>query len=122
MDANVLGVMIPMVVSVSMFALIFGIFYLRNRERMGMIERGMDPTKGTQPLNRNNVLTFGLLMVGSGLGLFLAFILDNTLYFLHNPDNNTDGTPLYFALIGIFGGLGLYVAYLIDRKNSRAES
>lgn len=118
MDAHALGVMIPMVVSVSMFALIFGIFYLRNRERMGMIERGMDPTSGAQPSNRNNVLTFGLLLVGAGVGLFLAFILDNTLYFLNNPNSDADGTPLYFALIAIFGGAGLYLAYIIDKKNS----
>jgi hypothetical protein len=117
MEQGQLAVMIPMVVSVAMFATIFGIFYLRNREKMAMIERGMDPRINT-PVNRNYVLTWGLLLMGSGLGLLLAYVLDCTLAFTQDRDN----PALYFALIAIFGGLGLFTSYLIEKKeNKKAE-
>ena len=119
MNAGVIGVMIPMVVSIGMFALIFGIVYLRNREKMAMIERGMNPGVDFKPVNRNFVLTWGCLLIGSGLGLFLAYILDNTLYFARE---NHDNPAIYFSLIAIFGGAGLFVSYLIEKKDNKKET
>lgn len=115
MDAKELGVLIPILVPIAMFAMIFGIFYLRNREKMAMIERGMDPRidKG-KSINRNYVLTWGLLLIGSGIGLFLAYVLDHTVFITQNDDNQA----IYFALIAIFGGAGLFLAYLIEKKDA----
>ncbi|MBC7401233.1 MAG: hypothetical protein H7289_14940 [Mucilaginibacter sp.] len=117
MSIGVIGVMIPIIVSIGLFALIFGIVYLRNREKMAMIERGMNPGVDFKPANRNFVLTWGCLLIGSGLGLFLAYILDNTLYFARDNEN----PALYFALIAIFGGAGLFVSYLIEKKDAKKE-
>jgi hypothetical protein len=116
MDAGTLGVLIPILVPIAMFAMIFGIVYLRNRERMAMIERGMDPGV-TKPINRNYVLTWALLLIGSGLGLFIAYILDCTLPFSKATDNPT----IYFALVAVFGGAGLFLAYVIEKKDNRKE-
>jgi hypothetical protein len=118
MSIGIIGIMIPIVVSVGLFALIFGIVYLRSREKMAMIERGMNPgIEVSKPVNRNFVLTWGCLLIGSGLGLFLAYILDNTLYFARDNEN----PALYFALIAIFGGAGLFVSYLIEKKDAKKE-
>lgn len=117
-NAPVLGLMIPMVICTGMFAMIFGIFYLRNRERMAMIERGMDPRTEQGPkVNHDNILTWGLLLIGSGLGLFVAYILDSTLPFVKN-----DGNPsIYLSLIALFGGAGLYLAYHIRNKHQQKQ-
>ncbi|MDB4925589.1 DUF6249 domain-containing protein [Mucilaginibacter sp.] len=117
MDAHVLGVLIPILVPIAMFAMIFGIVYLSNRERMAMIERGMDPRSSRKPINRNYVLTWGLLLIGSGLGLFIAYILDSTLYFSRDNDN----PAVYFAMIAMFGGTGLFISYLIEKKEAKKE-
>ena len=114
MNTPMLGIMVPIVLFTGLFAMIFGIYYLRNRERMAMIERGMDPLR-QQERNPNSILTWGLLLVGSGLGLFLAYMLDNTLAFAKDPDNPS----LYFALVAVFGGAGLFLAYHIQRKENR---
>ncbi|GAA4091990.1 DUF6249 domain-containing protein [Mucilaginibacter panaciglaebae] len=119
MNAQTLGVMIPMVVCTGMFAMIFGIVYLRNRERMAMIERGMNPRKNEENSGAlSSILTWGLLLIGAGLGLFLAYILDSTLPFAKGQDN----TAIYFALIALFGGAGLYLAYHIQRKEIRKQT
>ncbi len=116
MDTGELGAIIPMVVCTGMFAMIFGIVYLYKRERMAMIERGMDP-RGYKPRSAPyQNLKWGLLLIGAGLGLFLAYVLDNTC-FRSFAGEDGDGNPaVYFALIAIFGGLGLFVSFLVEKK------
>lgn len=118
-----LGVLIPIIFSVGLFALIFGIFYLRNKERMAMIERDINPSAPLLPSKRQEInvtsLQFGLLLMGSGLGLFIAFLLDELVF--TSRTHYVDSTSIYFALIAIFGGLGLFISYLIERKTSQKK-
>jgi hypothetical protein len=108
--------------SLSICALIFGIRYLSNRENMAMIEKGLDPKlkQERRPVPFRN-LKWGLLLVGSGIGLFLAYLLDNFVLFnMRNvtPHEYNEGanSPIYFALIAIGGGIGLIASYKIERK------
>jgi hypothetical protein len=108
--------------SLSICALIFGIRYLSNRENMAMIEKGLDPKlkQDRRPVPFRN-LKWGLLLVGSGVGLFLAYLLDNFVLFnirTSNAHEYNDGAnaPIYFALIAIGGGIGLISSYKIERK------
>jgi hypothetical protein len=112
METSSIAVLIPMVVSVSLFAMIFGIVYLDKKQKMAMIERGMDPRANKPVPASNNSLTWGLLLIGAGLGLFLAYILDRTVFTRTIDDNQA----IYFALIAIFGGLGLFVSYRIEKR------
>ena len=94
------------------FAMVFGIFHIRNRERMAMIERGMDPSNyKAQPAPYQN-LKWGLLLIGAGLGLFVAYLLDRTV-FMNTRDENE---AIYFGLIAVFGGIGLVLSYNIEKK------
>jgi hypothetical protein len=114
MDSNSLGVLIPILVPISMFAMVFGIVYLHKRERMAMIERGMDPRSYKPRSQTYNTLKWGMLLIGAGLGLFLAYVLDHTWFESMNRDENNPA--IYFALIALFGGLGLFISFLIERK------
>jgi H+/Cl- antiporter ClcA len=94
------------------FSLVFGVFYIRNRERMAMIERGMDPRSyKIQPAPYQN-LKWGLLLIGAGLGLFLAYLLDRTVF----ESTHNENEAIYFGLIAVFGGLGLVFSYRIEKK------
>lgn len=103
--------MVPILVPLALFAMIFGIVYLHKRERMAMIERGMDPRRYKSQSAPYETLKWGLLFIGSGLGLFIAFLLDNTVF-----KSTDDTSAIYFSLIAIFGGLGLFISYLIEKK------
>ena len=95
------------------FALIFGLFYLRNRENMALVEKGMNPREIiNRPAPYRN-LKWGLLMVGCGIGVFLAYLMSN--YALHLDDDNP---VMYFSFLGIFGGLGLITSYSIEKKQT----
>ncbi len=120
MSPAVLGVLASILVPLAFFALIFGIIYLRNRERMAMIERGMDPRTDLPKQRQSNpafTLTFGLLLIGSGLGLFLAYVMDIFVFYDHRMSN----PPLYFSMLAFFGGLGLFTAYLIESKTNKKK-
>ena len=122
MDTGNLGIMAGIIISLGLFAMIFGIFYLHKREKMAMVERGMDPRSyKAQPAPYQN-LKWGLLLIGAGLGLFLAYLLDNTAF----ANNHDENAAIYFGLIAIFGGLGLVLSYRIEKKelyndNNKAE-
>jgi hypothetical protein len=110
--------------SLALCALLFGIRYFNNRENMAMIEKGLDPKLKTErrPAPFRN-LKWGLLLVGSGVGLFLAYIMYNFMLFNvrthaeHGMGNDDANVPIYFALIAIGGGIGLIMSYRIERKN-----
>lgn len=102
-------------------AVIFGIRYMRNKENLAMIEKGMDPKiKPLRPRPAPFIsLKWGLLLVGAGLGLFLAYLLDNTLLYRIGHDHeevNGANVSIYFALIAIGGGLGLITSYRVEKK------
>jgi preprotein translocase subunit SecG len=112
------GIMMVIIVSVALFAMIFGIVYLAKRERMAMIERGMDPRRYKPRSAPYDTLKGGLLFIGAGVGLFLAYLLDHTAFRNVNNEFDNDGNvAIYFALIAIFAGLGLFISYLIEKKD-----
>ena len=70
--------LVPMVIMTGMFAMIFGIAYVRSRENMAMIEKGLNPK--TKAIPRPFVsLKHGLLLMGAGMGLLCAYIIDHTI-------------------------------------------
>ena len=120
MEAGIMGIVWLIIMTVAVCATIFGIRYMRSRENLAMVEKGLDPN--LKPLKprpapfRN--LKWGLLLVGSGLGLFLAYLLDNfVLNNLKHLNNDGANAPVYFALIAIGGGIGLLLSYKIERKH-----
>jgi hypothetical protein len=120
MDTASLGIMMIIIVSLGLCAMIFGIVYLSRRERMAMIERGMDPRRYKPQSAPYQNLKWGLLLIGAGVGLFLAYLLDRTAF----DSTRYDNEAIYFALIAVFGGLGLFASYRIEKKeiaNSPSE-
>jgi hypothetical protein len=115
MDTANLGIMCGIIISLGFFAMIFGIVYLNKRERMAMIERGMDPRRYKPQAAPYQTLKWGLLMIGAGTGLFLAFLLDRLAF----KSDYYDGNPaVYFSMIAIFGGLGLFTSFRMEKKET----
>ena len=104
--------LIPIVMFAGFFAMVFGIVYLRTRQNLAMIEKGMNPKQfANRPVPYLN-LKWGLLLIGAGLGLLIAYLADMSVTVIDGEENPT----LYFALIAIFGGLGLIASYRIEKK------
>lgn len=94
------------------FAAIFGLFYLRNKENMALIEKGINPKEYTTRPAPYRSLKWGLLLMGAGLGLLLGHLL--SIQFVPNNDNPV----MYFSMIALCGGAGLFLSYRIEKKET----
>lgn len=102
-------ILIPITIFAGGFAMIFGVTYLKTRQNLAMIDKGMNPKTGSpRPAPYQN-LKWGLLLIGAGIGLAAAYLLCD--HVLHEEDN----PALYFAFIGIGGGLGLVGSYKAEK-------
>lgn len=97
--------LVPILVPLGAFAMVFGIIYLRTRENMALIEKGKDP-RAPRPYRS---LKMGLLFLGAGIGLFVAYMISRNM-------TSRDYEVIYFSLIAIGGGIGLISSYAIEKK------
>lgn len=97
--------LIPLVI----FATIYGIVYLsiRKKERMALLERGLDPRSFEREDTNFTTLKYGLLLTGVGLGILLANIIVST--------GAMESEPAYFSFVTLFGGLALIIDYIIEK-------
>lgn len=105
--------LVPMSLFLGAFAMVFGIRYLANKEKMAMIERGMDPgmSKSVAAPKPFLSLKFGLLLVGLGIGLIIALFVAKL-----NHLTEEESVAVYFGFLGIFGGIGLIISYAIEKN------
>lgn len=100
----------------TVFATIYGIVYLaiRRKERMALIERGLDPLSFEKKSDDFSSLKYGLLFTGIGFGLILANILVST--------GVMDREAAYFSLVSLFGGIALILDYLLEIRISKRRA
>ena len=110
-------VLIPIVIFAGGFAMIFGIVYLKTRENLAMLEKGFNPKQHANRPAPFRSLKTGLLFMGAGLGLLIAYLIDINMINYGSNRYHNDNPALYFALIAIGGGLGLIISYSIEKKH-----
>lgn len=97
-------------IPLTIFATVYGIVYLsiRKRERMALLDRGLDPRSFESPSNGFSTLKYGLLFTGVGLGILLANIIVSM--------GAMEKEPAYFSFVALFGGIALIIDYLIEKS------
>lgn len=100
------------------FGAIFGVFYLyfstRNKERLALIEKGADASifmKGkthTAPIWKVLILNLALLLIGIGVGIFIASIMHYNL--------GVDDDVAYPGTIFLMSGIGLFVGFTMTKN------
>ncbi len=113
----------PIVITVSLFLMIFAIFYVhyttRNKERMAMIEKGVDAALFQRPPRSFRVsgyatFKWGLFLMGLALGLFVGVLFEQY--------SGLPEAPMYISMIFVFGGLSLVLAYLLKDKLEKRQN
>ena len=112
MPESILALLIPIIVTLGAFMMVFGIRYLQNKENMAMIAKGIQPHQESKKADPSKTLRNSLMFMGAGMGLLLALVFDSILQL-----DGDRSSGLYFALIAMFGGAGMLAAYLYERKN-----
>ena len=103
--------MVAILIPLSFFAMVFGVVYLFKKENHAMIEKGMNPKDKLFRPAPFRSLKWGLLLLGAGMGLLIAFFIDMNLPYRVEP------AGIYFALIAMGGGLGLIGSYFVEKKH-----
>jgi hypothetical protein len=104
-------------ISLGAFASVFGIIYVflmtRSRERMAMIERGVDASIFSGNDSISPTLKFGMLFVGIAIGMIVGDVL-------HDNYGFSKGTS-FLAMVFLFGGLSLILNFVIERLLARKK-
>jgi hypothetical protein len=111
---GVLGIMLPIIITLGAFTMVVYIRKFENIERMAIIDKGLSPDlfKRDKKDGPSPVLRWALLLIGAGSGLMVGYFLDEAFRM---------GEVAYFSSLLIFGGLGLLLAYIIEDRRSRAR-
>ena len=106
------------------FGSVFGIFYLffstRNKERLALIEKGMEAKifergrrKGGASYSKIFILNLAVLLIGVGLGIFLGAIANYHL--------GLEEEVAYPGTIFLMAGVGLFVGFTLTKKLDKEE-
>ena len=103
-------------IPISLFAALFGMVYLylstRNKERLALIEKGADASifmKGANnrpPMWKVILLNLAVLLMGIGLGVFIATILDKYTVL---------GDAVYPGTIFLTAGVALFIGFNLSK-------
>jgi len=108
----VLGIMLPIIISLGAFVMLAYMRKFKNLERMAIIDKGLDPNMFKDELKTSGALRGGLLLMGIGLGFLIGYWLDEVFYM---------DEVGYFSMLFVFGGLGLLSAYIIEEKKANKK-
>jgi NADH:ubiquinone oxidoreductase subunit 3 (subunit A) len=102
---------IQLFIPISLFTMIFGIVYFaiitNHREKIAMIESGMNPNEENKKEKRHNKLRAALLFVFVPVGILVGRLLFKQLQM------EAEVCQLIFAFL--FGGLGLSLTYILEQ-------
>ncbi|HCW06572.1 MAG TPA: hypothetical protein DGG95_04310 [Cytophagales bacterium] len=112
MAPAIIGTLVPIVFLIGLFITIVYVRKFENLERMNIIDKGLDPHIFKKESSTAPTLRLALLLIGSGIGLFIAYFLDYSW--------NTEEVG-YFSMIFIFGGIGLGLAYIIEERKLKGK-
>lgn len=106
-------ILVPIVLFIVGFGIVYIYFTTRNKERMAMIEKGADPSIFTKKEKPTSSMKFGMLLVGVAIGIIAGEIISRSGW-MEIPAS-------HFAMIGLFGGLALIIHHFVEGKNQRED-
>ena len=112
MNDGLTAILVLLVIFGTLYAILH--LYVRKKERMAMLEKGVDASKLIFPMRSSSApLKYGLLLIGIAVGLLLGAILSVT--------TELQEEVAYFSMVFIFGGMALFIFHFIDKKNRDEE-
>ena len=109
----IMGMITGIITTIAFFvAVVMTVKYIsaaRNREKMALIEKGVDISEIYQKKDHRNVtLKSGMFLVGVAIGLFFGYFL--------TVITSINAVVSYFSMILLFGGLSLILFHWYNNK------
>ena len=105
-------------IALSVFGIAYTFFTYRNKERMALIESGIDIEYFRLKTQRQNIilLSFGLIFIGFAVGVLSGFFFEKYLLENYNPKDYRNYPQAYISMVTLFMGLAMLVAYFLNRR------
>ena len=111
---EVIGTLIPIIITLGAFAMVILIRRMENAERLKMIEKGIDVSKLQRPKKPGGSIKIALVAAGVGLGLLAGNLLETF--------TRLNDEVAYFSMIFLFAGIGLLIGNsIVDKKIKEEE-
>ncbi|GAA4900114.1 hypothetical protein GCM10023311_26980 [Flaviramulus aquimarinus] len=107
------AILIPITFFIAVFGMVYLYLSTRNKERLALIEKGVDASifmrgkSQTAPIWKVLILNLALLLMGIGLGVFMASLLDSY--------TSLDEDAVYPATIFFMAGVGLFIGFKMTK-------
>jgi hypothetical protein len=100
------GLFVPLAFFLATFAILYVYWTTRTKERLALIDKGLDVSIFKNECTKYNLLKWGIFLISVGVGVLAAYALAQVM----------NEVAAYFAMILLLGGIGLIVANLITNK------
>jgi hypothetical protein len=108
------GIFIPLSFFASIVLIVYIYYTNRNKERMALIEKGLDASIFRSPKSTGLLtIKFAFLFIGIGIGILVGNILETT--------TRLNEEVAYFSMIFLFGGASLIIFHLLEKKFAKTE-
>jgi hypothetical protein len=107
------GLFVPIALFLMIFAILYVYYTTRSRERMALVEKGVDASvfKIDPVRKRLDLVKWGVFMMALAIGVVTGFALSNAI----------NEVVAFFTMILLFGGLGLIVAYFVTNYLAKKD-
>ncbi len=110
-------------IALTIFGISYTFFTYRNKERLALIESGLDIEYFRRTTQRQNsiLLSFGLILIGFAIGILSGFFLEKYLLENYNPKDYRNYPQAYLSMVTFFVGLAMLISYFINRKMKKGN-
>ncbi len=105
------GIFVPISMFLGVFAILYVYWTTRTKERLALIDKGMDASIFQTTPAKYALLKWGIFLIGVAVGVISGYALSTSI----------NEVVAFFTMIFFFGGVGLIVAYFITNKLSKND-
>lgn len=105
------GIFVPIGFFLALFAILYVYWTTRTKERLALVEKGMDAGVFKGECSQLNLVKWGIFLIAIGLGVVVGFALSRVM----------NEVVAFFTAILLLGGMGLIVAYFVTNALLKKE-
>ncbi len=99
------GIFVPIGFFLALFAILYVYWTTRTKERLALVEKGMDAGVFKGECSEYALLKWGIFLIALAVGVVCGFAFSRVI----------DEVVAFFTMILLFGGIGLIVSFWVTK-------